>query len=173
MIEFLKNIPVLQTHDKTFARGEIISEAGVTEKHLFYVKSGAVHAFYVAEREEHTIRFGYKGSMITSIPSFYDQSPSLVYLQAIRKTVVTVFERKSFYAALEENEELKALYVETLENLAAQQMEREIDLLTGSPADRLNRVMKRSPQLFQEVPMKYIASYLRMTPETLSRIMNS
>ncbi|MEX2597851.1 MAG: Crp/Fnr family transcriptional regulator, partial [Salibacteraceae bacterium] len=103
----------------------------------------------------------------------YDQSPSLVYLQAIRKTVVTVFERKSFYAALEQNEKLKALYVETLETLAAQQMEREIDLLTGSPADRLKRVMKRSPQLFQEVPLKYIASYLRMTPETLSRIMNS
>ena len=49
-------------------------------------------------------------------------------------------------------------------------MEREQDLLISSPAERFNRVLARSPQLFQEVPNKYIASYLNMTPETLSRL---
>ena len=52
-------------------------------------------------------------------------------------------------------------------------MERELDLLTSSPHERIQRVLKRSPQVFQEIPAKYIASYLRMTPETLSRILNS
>jgi len=57
-----------------------------------------------------------------------------------------------------------------LEQLIYQQFEREIDLLTASPVERYKRVLARSPQLFQEIPGKYIASYLRMTPETLSRI---
>jgi hypothetical protein len=64
-------------------------------------------------------------------------------------------------------------YVALLESLITQQIEREIDLLITSPSERLNRVLERSPNLFQEVPLKYIASYLRMTPETLSRIRNS
>lgn len=60
-----------------------------------------------------------------------------------------------------------------LESFVLQQMERERDILTSSPMERYSRVLKRSPQLFQEIPNKYIASYLRMTPETLSRIKKS
>jgi CRP-like cAMP-binding protein len=52
-------------------------------------------------------------------------------------------------------------------------MERENDLIIYSPQKRVERVFKRSPQLFQEIPQKYIASYLRMTPETLSRILKN
>ena len=47
------------------------------------------------------------------------------------------------------------------------------DILINSPMDRFQRVFKRSPQLFQEIPNKHIASYLRMTPETLSRLKKS
>jgi hypothetical protein len=59
-----------------------------------------------------------------------------------------------------------------MEMVITQQIEREIDLLTVSPTERLKRVLERSPNVFQEVPLKYIASYLRMTPETLSRLRN-
>jgi hypothetical protein len=44
--------------------------------------------------------------------------------------------------------------------------------LINAPAERYERVLKRSPKLFQEVPNKYIANYLRMSPETLSRLKN-
>jgi len=74
---------------------------------------------------------------------------------------------------METSEELRSFYLTSLEQLAAQQMERELDLLTSSPHERMQRVLKQSPQVFQEIPAKYIASYLRMTPETLSRILNS
>ena len=63
--------------------------------------------------------------------------------------------------------------ISLIENLIVQQLEREIDILTTSPEERYNRVLKRSPKLFQQIPAKYIASYLRMTPETLSRIRKS
>ena len=50
-------------------------------------------------------------------------------------------------------------------------IEREIDLVTNSPKERINRLLQRSPHIFQLFPHKYIASYLRMTPETLSRML--
>lgn len=60
-----------------------------------------------------------------------------------------------------------------IENLVTQQTDREIDLLITSPIERLKRALATSPNLFQEIPLKYIASYLRMKPETLSRIRKS
>lgn len=151
----------------------MLLRAGEVERSLYFIESGAIHAFYISDKEEHTIRFGYQGSLITSIPSFYDQRPSEIYLQAIRKTEVVAFDRGDFVRVMNSTPDLQKFYATSLELLAAQQMEREIDLLTSSPIERVNRVLKRSPQVFQEIPAKYIASYLRMTPETLSRILNS
>ncbi|MNY13906.1 hypothetical protein D3C86_1470610 [compost metagenome] len=65
------------------------------------------------------------------------------------------------------------LWARLMEDLVVQQMEREIDLLTTAPKTRYERVLARSPQLFQQIPNKYIASYLRMSPETLSRLKKS
>ena len=67
----------------------------------------------------------------------------------------------------------RILWTAILENLVLQQMEREIDILTSSPKERYQRVLKRSPQLFQEIPNRYIANYLRMSAETLSRLKKS
>lgn len=171
--EFLNSIEMLQPREKTLQRGDFLITPGEVERFLYYIEQGAIHAFYVSDSEEHTIRLGYSGSLITSIPSFYDGSPSQFYMQAIRKTVVRTYDRQAFFKAMGAHPALKEIYQKSLEALAGQQMEREIDLLTASPFERLTRVMKRSPRVFQEIPLKYIASYLRMTPETLSRIMNS
>lgn len=64
-------------------------------------------------------------------------------------------------------------WVNVLQTLSLQQLDREIDLLTTSPKARYERVLERSPRLFQEIPHRYIANYLRMTPETLSRLKKS
>ncbi len=49
-------------------------------------------------------------------------------------------------------------------------IEREVELLTLSPVERYQRLLERSPHIFQIIRRKYIASYLRMTPETMSRL---
>ena len=173
VFDLLLNHPALRKTGRTLQRGDFLLRQGAIEKHLYLIHTGAVHAFYVGDDEEHTIRFGYSGSVIASLPSFCLQKPSELYFQALRKTELTAIERDSFFQAMETDDALKGLYLKTLELLAEQQMEREIDLLTSSPIERLERVRLRSPRVFQEIPLKYIASYLRMTPETLSRILNS
>ena len=172
-VEMLFSLDEIKRKKMPLQRNDMLIRAGEIERSLYYIESGAIHAFYVSESEEHTIRFGYKDSLIASIPSFYNQKPSEIYLQAIRKTELTAFDREDFIRVMNGDPDLRTFYIASLEQLAGQQMEREFDLLTSSPSERLRRVMERSPALFQEIPAKYIASYLRMTPETLSRIMNS
>jgi len=154
-------------------RNGYLIRAGDLEHSIYYVEEGALRVFLVSEFEEHTIRFGYAGSILTSLKAFYDGQPSEYYIQAMRKCRLLAVRKTDFMDFIQGNEERMRVYQGMLEEFVLQMMEREIDLLTHSPVERFRRVQARSPQLFQEVPLKYIASYLRMTPETLSRIRNS
>jgi CRP/FNR family transcriptional regulator, anaerobic regulatory protein len=158
---------------KTLKKSTYLIKEGDIEKHIYFIHSGAVRVFRITDQEEQTIRFGYKGNIITSISSFFTATPSEFFIEALRKTEVSIVSKENFYQFVQTDLQHFAAYTTILENLIVQQMEREIDLLTHSPVERLFRVVNRSPQLFQEIPLKYIASYLRMTPETLSRIKKS
>jgi len=158
---------------KIIAKSDYLIKEGETEKNLYWVMSGAVRVFYLTEFEEHVIRLGYKDSLINSLSSFIKQTPSEFFIEAIRKTTVKVISKDQLLTIVHESNESLQQYLALMEILVTQQIDREIDLLITSPAERLKRVLDRSPDLFQEIPLKYIASYLRMKPETLSRIRNS
>ena len=158
--------------EKTISKGEFLIKEGDIERNLYRIETGAVRVFYLSEHEEHTIRLGYEGSFITSLSSFIKGTPSEFYIDALRKTTLKVISKDSLLKLVNESTESMQQYIALLETMMVQQIEREVDLLITSPTERLKRVLDRSPNLFQEVPLKYIASYLRMTPETLSRIRN-
>ena len=169
LINDLDNI----SEQRTLSKGEFLIREGQVEKNLYYIETGAVRVFLLSEFEEQTIRFGYEGSFINSLSSFIKGTPSEFYIEALRKTSLRVISKPKLMNMVHESSERLQQYNSLLETLVCQQIEREIDLLTISPSERLRRVLERSPNLFQEIPLKYIASYLRMTPETLSRIRNS
>lgn len=154
-------------------RNEYLKVKGSIDTNIYLVINGSLRIFVIDEYEEHTIRFGYKDNLIASLDSFLNEQPSDFYIQALKKTTVKSINKKKHTSFIESSLENKKIWVTILENFVLQQMERERDILTNSPIERYNRVLKRSPQLFQEIPNKYIASYLRMTPETLSRIKKS
>ncbi len=151
-------------------RNAYLKVRGSTDTNVYYIKSGSLRVFIIDEVEEHTIRFGYQNNLIVCLDSFLSGRPSELYIQAIKKTELSVVLKENFMRLIESDPENGRLWQTILEQLVFQQFEREIDLLTASPVERYKRVLARSPQLFQEIPAKYIASYLRMTPETLSRI---
>lgn len=158
----------LQT--KTFKRNEFICQLGQVEKNLYLVQEGAIRAFYFDGEDEQSVRFGYQNSVINSMQSFFNQEPSELQLQALRETKVLVLPYQDYMAFIESSEYAIKAHIAVMNLLVLSMLERETDLMIKSPQVRYDRVLKRSPQLFQEIPLKYIASYLRMTPETLSRI---
>jgi len=166
----VKASPLIHLKKLRIARNEFLLQEGEIERNIYIIESGALRVFYLTEKEEHTIRLGYKNSIINGLSSFYSEKPSEFYVQAIKESQLLVLSKKDFRSFFNETEERKLQYRTLLESFVLQQTEREIDLLTSSPAKRLERVLTRSPHVFQEIPLKYIASYLRMSPETLSRL---
>ncbi len=158
---------------KVYRKGDFLIREGEIEKHLYLIEDGAVRLFYLTELEEHTLRLGYNGSLINSLSSFLNEQPSEFYIEAIRQTTVKTISKDQLLQIVNANETSLRHYSKFLETLVVQQIDREVDLLITSPSERLERVLERSPDLFQHVPLKYIAAYLRMKPETLSRIRNS
>ena len=160
------------TH-RELSRNAFLKTEGSTDTNLYFVCRGSLRVYVLDEFEERIIRFGYKDNFIAALDSFISEKPSDLYIQAIRKTELLVITKERFMNFIFSSEENTRTWYKILENLILRQMERERDILISSPFERYRRVLNRSPQLFQEVPHKYIASYLRMTPETLSRIKKS
>lgn len=152
-------------------RNEYLVTKSTINTNLFWVEKGSLRVFIEDENEEHTIRFGYKGSIIAALDSFITNKPTNFYIQALKKCTIKVISKAKYLDIIESSVDNKKIWDQILQGLIYQQMEREIDLITYSPQKRFERVLERSPQVFQEIPQKYIASYLRMTPETLSRIL--
>jgi len=168
----MKEIVELSEKTITIDRNEFLKIKGSIDTNIYYVESGSLRIFILDDYEEQTIRFGYKDNIIVSLDSFFAGKPSDLFIQAIKKTVIKVVTKQQIDKFLE-TESNRNLWTKILENLIIQQMEREIDILTNSPKERYERVLKRSPQLFQEIPKRHIANYLRMSAETLSRLKKS
>ena len=167
MIEKLKNYASKEIELK---RNEFLGQMDVVDYHVYYIESGTVKVCLFIEDKEQIVRFGYKHNYLVHLDSFLTEKSTQFRIQAIKKCKLHRITKTAFQTFLSDSPENAKLWTRILEDLVLQQIDREIDLLTESPAERYNRVLKRSPQLFQEIPNKHIANYLRMTPETLSRL---
>jgi len=170
--ELIKHIEAasLWQKERTLARNEYLTVKGNTDTNLYYLVSGSLRIYFEDEFEEQILRLAYTHNFITALDSFISEQPTILYIQAIKKCELKVLSKASFFQLLEKEPSLMLLWQQLQSQMIYQQIEREIDILTYSPLKRYQRVLKRSPQLFQEIPSKYIASYLRMSPETLSRL---
>lgn len=172
-MELLSVISGLPYHIITLERNEYLKVKGSIDTNIYFIESGSLRVFVLDDCEEQIVRFGYTGNIIVSLDSFLTERPSDFYIQAIKKCELKVITKTDFEQFLHAEQAHQDWWRSILEELVLQQMEREVDILTTSPKERYNRVLKRSPQLFQEIPNRYIANYLRMSPETLSRLKKS
>ncbi|WP_170170362.1 Crp/Fnr family transcriptional regulator [Hymenobacter perfusus] len=151
-------------------RTDFLMQAGQVEYTLYFVHKGLLRVYYPTESEEICVGFAYDQTLICSFPSFINQQPSAYAIQALRRTELLGIHRTDFMRFVDENAAFTRFWRTELERNLLGRIEREIDLLLPDPAQRYQRLRTRSPHILQYVPRKYIASYLRMTPETLSRL---
>ena len=152
------------------SRSEFLKIGGTVDTSVYYIVSGSLRVFIFSYSEEQTIRFGYQSEFISALDSYFSEMPSNLFIQALKATHLKVISKEKFEQLTDSTPKLRNLWKTMLQSLVLHMMERERDLLTTSPAERYERVLRRSPKLFQAIPHKYIAAYLRMTPETLSRL---
>ncbi|MBO2008878.1 Crp/Fnr family transcriptional regulator [Hymenobacter negativus] len=152
-------------------RGDFLVQPGQVEQRLCFVRSGLLRIYFpITPGEETCVGFGYANSLLCSFPSFATGQPSEYAIQALQQSELLAIGRADFMEFMEQSPAFSRFWRMELEKALVGRMEHEIDLLLPEPAQRLARLRQRSPHIFQLVPRKYLASYLRMTPETLSRL---
>ena len=147
--------PSLWHKKVTLKRNEYLKVGGSVDTNIYYVKRGSLRIFIEDEWEEHTIRFGYAGALVVALDSFIKGTGSKFYIQAIKACEINVMQKSAFEHFLQLDTEHFLLWNRLKDYLLCDQLEREIDLLTASPLERYKRVLKRSPQLFQEITSKF------------------
>lgn len=157
---------------KEYKRNEFVIHNRQIEKYIYFIEEGTCCITYPDTEEDIVVGFGYPNTFLFS-PSILTNEPTEHDVKTIKKTVLKSIDKTVFFDFIFAHEQLKQIWYKQLELLLVAQIDRQVDLLISSPEERLQRLLKRSPHVFQLVPSKYIASYLRMTPETLSRIKKS
>jgi CRP-like cAMP-binding protein len=158
------------THHHSLKRNDFLIQKGQTETNLFYVVEGSMRIYYPHLDEEICVGFAHEHNLICSYPSFIRQKSSDYFIQALAKTELISIRRVDFYSLFEKYTLLERSWRMLEEEALLGKIERETEMLTFTPEERYHRLLERSPHVFRTIPRKYIASYLRMTPETLSRI---
>ncbi|MBK0401783.1 Crp/Fnr family transcriptional regulator [Adhaeribacter sp. BT258] len=166
----LEQISSFWSRRQTFNRGEFIVRAGEVETQVHFVLEGTQTIHYLENGKDICVGFGYPGTILIAYPSFITGKPSDFYLQAIKKTELLSLNYSDWKMLLETLPKFKDVWHKLTEQALLGMMAREVELHLASNAERYERLLKRSPQLLQQIPQRYVASYLKMEPETLSRL---
>lgn len=158
---------------RTFKRDEFLKVAGTLDTTIYFIISGSVKAYFLNKEEERILYFGYENSIITALDSFISNKKSELEIRAIKKTEAYYLTKEEFESFLHSNMKYLKLWNKVLEDMILYQFNREKELLLNSPEERYKEALIRNPEMFQRIPNKHIASYLRMAPETLSRLKKS
>ena len=137
---------------------------------LFLIQHGLLGIYHpMQDGEEAFVGFGYAPDFIGDIVGMISGKTSQYGIRALRSCTLMGIKGSEWKGLRKEFSSLNNIWTHIMEQALIGRIERELDLLTPAPADRIIRLHQRNPKVFQVVPHKYLASYLRMKPETLSR----
>lgn len=144
---------------------------GKVAHELLFVDEGYLRSYDIAKSgEEITKYFIRPHQFYVDLESYYNQSPCENAVQAVTDTKVLVFTRSS-WNYLNESIPNFYLYTKSMTEVTLLNKIKDNDFLNyGTAKDKYHEMLKRYPQLIQNVSQQYIASYLKITPQSLSRI---
>ena len=155
---------------RAFSKNDLILYNGQIENYLSFIDNGIVRYYVLANDKEITFDFAFKNSFYCAYDSFYSRTETGVYIQAISDCQLYSISYENLQMLYEECENAKKLGRLTTELLLNRKVKRELSLLTKSPRERYESLLSEQPKYVQQIPLKYLASYIGIVPETLSRI---
>lgn len=165
-LDILESILVLQK----YAKGEMILKEGEICRQFLYIDKGLVRQFYFKHGKEVTEHLGQEHTIVMCIESLFKEEPTKLQVEALEPTTVYALPKADLERVAMHNVNIQILYRKILEeSLIVSQI--HADLVRFETAqDRYKKLCKLCPQVVLRAPLVYIASYLQMTPETLSRV---
>ncbi len=145
-------------------------EEGKTADTLYLIRKGCLRLFFYNDGKDITFQFFFEGDMVASSASFFNNTPSLFSLQSIEPTELLTLSRDDFYKLLEREPAMRAAYEQRLVERFHAYQQLFLSRIKNSPRMRYEELLREHPDIVRRVPQHYIASYLGITPVSLSRI---
>lgn len=154
----------------TFQKKELILKKGQTENFLSFVEKGTLRMYIPKIENDLTFGFVFQHQFISGYDSFLTQSPCKYQIEALTETIlwrIHFTDLNDIYANTKIGNEIGR---KNAERLFLIKSSRELSLLELGAKERYEKLFSERPQLIKEIPLKYIASYIGITPQALSRI---
>ena len=151
-------------------KNTIFLNEGEICKQIGYVEKGMIRQFYFKNKKDLTEHFACEHSIFICIESFLRQRPARLMVEALENTVLYGIPHDPLLKLASENYEIEVIYRGLLEDSLILSQRKTDSFRFETANERYNRLLKEHPEIIQRAPLSHIASYLLMTPETLSRV---
>ncbi|KAB1228699.1 Crp/Fnr family transcriptional regulator [Chryseobacterium viscerum] len=155
----------------TYPAKTILLVEGKVSDRMFFVKSGALRAFFYQDGKELTLEFITENQAVSSFDSFLNGTPSEFVIETLEPTTVYELHADTFHKLME-NQEFQQTFHPLFYKRFSEINQRLISFIKDSPQKRYEQFLKNRPELLLRFPQHYIASYLGITSVSLSRIRN-
>ena len=153
-----------------FAKGDMILKEGEVCRCIYFIDKGLVRQFYIKHGKEVTEHLGDDHSVFMCIESLFKEVPTQLQVEALEPCMIYALPKDRLERVALHNVNIQILYRKILEeSLILSQVHADLVRLETAQ-DRYRRMCKLYPQVVLRAPLLFIASYLQMTPETLSRV---
>lgn len=157
--------------EKELPAGMDFSSIGKVSNEIGFIESGVVRTYSMNETGEEVTRYFYReNQFIVDLESYYSRRPSKYPLQAVVTTGINCVKRQDWEKLTEKIPQLFIVTKSLSEALLLNKLKDNDFLNFGTATDKYKEFIKRYPDLALYIPQQYIASYLKITPQSLSRI---
>ncbi|PSK91694.1 Crp/Fnr family transcriptional regulator [Taibaiella chishuiensis] len=162
----LENISVT----RTFAKGSFLLRQDETARKSYHILDGIARRYYLDGDREITTAFFFADDLALAFDSYILQRPGREFVQCITEVTASVTDYQAFEAAKQKYPDLLRFDLLLTELYAVWLEERLFEFHTCNAEQRYRTLLDKDPHIVLQVPLKYIASYLGISLETLSRI---
>jgi CRP/FNR family transcriptional regulator, anaerobic regulatory protein len=155
---------------ESVSKGDLVLTEGQVCDFLFFVESGVFRAFRWVEDREVTIGFTFSGDVDTCPYAFFNDLPSLDVIEALSDGVIIRVKKADISKLMAENPEMKDFFNLLLSHYAEVVVSRLIEHRSKTAEEIYHNLLARQPEEVAKIPLQYLASYLGISKERLSRI---
>ena len=157
-------------HQRSYPAKTVLLKEGDIARSLFFIKKGCLREGFTEGGREITFQFFFEGERVASFESFMMSRPSEMFIETIEPTTVNILKKKDFDFLIKKFPVLKEQFVRVIVMRFTHYAKLFRSHITNNPKQRYLELLNNEPRIIQRVPLQYIASYLGITPVSLSRI---
>jgi CRP-like cAMP-binding protein len=157
---------------KNLKKKGFLLEGGKTCDFVGFIEGGTIRHFHIKNGVEKTYDISFENSWVTDFQSFTLGTSSIMNLQAMEETNLFFVRKNNLYKLYKECPKYETFGRLMAEQVAQRATEIAMSLSSDKPEERFQNLLRKQPDLFQRIPQKYIANFLGVSPESLSRIRN-